>query len=442
MRFNRILPAMLIALSATLLQSCLKDQEDIFDEPTSLRVQEVLDNTKKVLTSSDNGWVFEYYPDRNIKYGGYIYTVKFDDAQATVGCELAPGVFETSLYKMKGDNGPTLTFDSYNTLMHFFSTPSSGHYEAYDGDFEFAIMDVTDNVIKLRGKRTGNIMYMRRLEGDAAQYIDAVAAMSDNMFLTSASGTVGSAAVEVGIDLDVRYMAIAWGEGEDQYDGNYFLPTPTGIRFMSPVTVGDATVEELVYDPDNMVYSGTDSKGNAVSLAGTLPATYTKFEEYAGEFTIYFNPGGDPSTVDVTLVPDKANNRYLIKGLNDNYDVVAMFKKSLGVLEICSQQVAVDDSNGQLIWFCAWGINPATGSGSITWDETAGMYIIKDPETPGAYEFTSNGYAELGYPPNSFAAYYFTGTVGGQPRGQAARKWRVNGGDGYQMTYIETMVKK
>ena len=36
--------------------------------------------------------------------------------------------------------------------------------------------------------------------------------MSDNMFLTSASGTVGSAAVEVGIDLDVRYMAIAWGE--------------------------------------------------------------------------------------------------------------------------------------------------------------------------------------------------------------------------------------
>ena len=88
MRFNRILPAMLIALSATLLQSCLKDQEDIFDEPTSLRVQEVLDNTKKVLTSSDNGWVFEYYPDRNIKYGGYIYTVKFDDAQATVGCEL------------------------------------------------------------------------------------------------------------------------------------------------------------------------------------------------------------------------------------------------------------------------------------------------------------------------------------------------------------------
>ena len=51
-----------------------------------------------------------------------------------------------------------------------------------------------------------------------------------------------------------------------------------------------------------------------------------------------------------------------------------------GVLEICSQQVAVDDSNGQLIWFCAWGINPATGSGSITWDETAGMYIIKDPE--------------------------------------------------------------
>ncbi len=439
---------MLIALSAMLLQSCLKDQEDIFDEPTALRIQEALDNTKKVLTSSENGWIFEYYPDRNIKYGGYIYTVKFDNTQATVGCELAPGVTETSLYKLTSDNGPSLTFDSYNTLMHFFATPSSSKYQAYDGDFEFAIMDVTDDVIKLRGKRTGNIMYMHRLDSDAAQYINAVTAMSDNMFLTSAAGTVGSLAVNVAIDLDARYMEFAWGEGDggraddDSRDGSYFVPTATGIRFLEPVKVGDAVIEQLAYDIESMVYSGTDSKGDAVSIAGTLPDDYSKFEEFAGEFTIYFNPGGEPSTVDVTFVPDKPNNRYIIKGLNDNYDVIATFKKSKGVLEICSQQIAVEESTGRLIWFCAWGINPATGSGSITWDEAAGMYIVKNPEQPGEYEFTSNGYNELSYPPNSFAAYYFTGSVGGQPRGQAAGKWRVKGGDGYQMTYIETMVKK
>ncbi len=430
MKFYKILPALLVVASATLLQSCLKDQDDIFDEPTSLRVQEVLDNTKKVLTSADNGWLFEYYPDRNISYGGYVYTVKFDEAEATVGCELAPGVFESSLYKMTSDNGPTLTFDSYNTLMHFFSTPSSGNYQAYDGDFEFAIMDVTDDVIKLRGKRTGNIMYMRRLDSDAAQYIDAVATMSDNMFLTSASGTVGSAAVEAGIDLDVRYMEIAWGEGDDQYDGNYFLPTPSGIRFMAPVKVGDATIEELAYDMENMSYSGTDSKGNAVALAGTLPATYSKFEEFEGEYKWYYRNG--LRSMDVTLVPDKDNNRYLIKGMNPNFDVVAKYSKSRGSLEINSQIVATSGST--IIYLCCWDL---AGGGDLTGAEEAGVYLVKDEETPGTYNFEPNSYTDV--VTDSFILWATTSTI--NKGGQATAPWTFTGGTA-QMAYLSHIVKK
>lgn len=80
--------------------------------------------------------------------------------QATVGAEVKPGEFSSGLYRLTEDNGPVLSFDSYNDLMHFFATPDSDHPRAYDGDFEFQLFCMSPiDVRKLRGKRTGNDMY-------------------------------------------------------------------------------------------------------------------------------------------------------------------------------------------------------------------------------------------------------------------------------------------
>lgn len=49
MKLNRTLLYILAMLPALLLQSCLKNQEDIFDAPSSIRMQEMLDNTKRYL---------------------------------------------------------------------------------------------------------------------------------------------------------------------------------------------------------------------------------------------------------------------------------------------------------------------------------------------------------------------------------------------------------
>ncbi|MDE6449801.1 MAG: DUF4302 domain-containing protein, partial [Muribaculaceae bacterium] len=351
-----------------------------------------------------------------------------------------------SLYNLKGDNGPTLSFDSYNSLMHFFATPWGGGtgegYQAYDGDFEFALVEVKPSLITLRGKRTGNVMYMRPLEVEADQYIDEVVTVSDNMFLTEAEGTVGSTGVSVSIDLDKRYMSFSWG---DNTVGDYFVPTANGIRFLEPVNVDGSEIRTLDFDTEDMVYTGVTASGVSISMAGSVPPTYSRFEEYAGEFQIKFNK---KYYVNVELVPDKANNRYFVKGINKGYDVIATYKKAKGLIEICAQQVATE--NDKLIWFCMWGINPSTGSGSITWATDAGVYIVKDPDNEGTFNITSNGYAGLSWPPNSFAAYFFTGSVGGAPKGQAnsstygSAKWMPLCTDNYyrQMTYLETMVKR
>lgn len=87
MRFNNIFLSAVMVLSAIALPSCLKDQEDLFDSSSSERLQQTLDLTKETLVSAPNGWAMDYYPDREISYGGYIYALKFDSKEVEVWSE-------------------------------------------------------------------------------------------------------------------------------------------------------------------------------------------------------------------------------------------------------------------------------------------------------------------------------------------------------------------
>ena len=430
MKLNKTLLYVLMVLPALLLQSCLKDQEDIFDTPSSLRMQEVLDNAKKVLTSSEEGWAFDYYPDRNLSYGGYAYTVKFDNQKVTVGSELDPSTFESSLYKLTNDNGPILSFDSYNTLMHYFATPSSSHYEGLDGDFEFIIMEVTDDIITLRGKRTGNTMYMRRLTKPAATYINNIYDIYDNIIISLANGTLGSSEISCVIDVDARQMDITYMNGEEAFVGNgSFIPTETGIHFYAPMELNGATLTDLDYNIDTSTFTGKDSKGNDITLVGVVAEDYTRFKEFEGKYDFNYYYG----TLEVTLVPDKDNNRYLIQGLNENYSIVANYVKSKGYLNITSQKVG--DSGDQQIWLLGWSI----AAGYLSWSTECGMYLVKDTEQEGTFNFVTNTYLDT--PADSFILNVFNGAPSSTTIvGNASAPWLIN--DDYRVPYLESIVKK
>ena len=427
MKLNKTLLYVLMVLPTLLLQSCLKDQEDVFDTPSSIRMQEVLDNAKKVLTSSEEGWAFDYYPDRNLSYGGYAYTVKFDNQRVTVGSELDPNTLEASLYKLTNDNGPVLSFDSYNTLMHYFATPSSAQYEGLDGDFEFIIMEVTDDLITLRGKRTANTMYMRRLTKPAATYIENVYAICDNMIFSSANGTLGSSEISCAIDVDARQIDITYMNGGEALVGSgNFIPTETGIHFYTPVELNGATLTDLDYDIDTFTFNGKDSKGNEITFAGVVAEDYTRFKEFEGKYDFNYYYG----TLEVTLVPDKDNNRYLIKGLNENYDIIANYVKAKGCLNITSQIVGTSGSNQ--IWLCGWGLK---SGGNLTTAAACGMYLVKSMEKEGTYNFIPNTYLDV--VADSFILYVSDGS---KLTGAATAPWLIN--DSYQVPYLESIVKK
>ncbi len=256
-----------LLLSTLLLQSCLKDQEDIFDKSSSLRMQEVLDKTKATLTSNKNGWALDYYPNRKLTYGGIAYAIQFEGTEATVYSQESDKS-ETSLYKLTNDDGPILSFDSYNSLMHAYATPSSGEYEAKDGDFEFIIMDVQDTLITLKGKRSGNMMYMHRLSQPAQDYINSVKTIEEKMQSVKYAFVVNGDSILIKrLNNVFTFTDPKTGESTDIP----FITTTTGFEFKDSVDIMGKNVTGFKYSEDGIWANPTDKSVALVALP--LPLT-------------------------------------------------------------------------------------------------------------------------------------------------------------------------
>ena len=418
-------------------QSCLKDQEDIFDKDASLRVQDAMDNADKAFVSAENGWILAYYPEEEQSYGGYAVTVKFADGKAVVGGELDTENTYESLYKMTNDQGPVLTFDSYNEIMHYFATPSNGNYEAMHGDFEFVVDSVGTDVIKVHGKKTQNVLYFRKLQTSAEEYINKVMEVEDNFVVSGLEGSVGDTKILGEFDLDYRQLSIANADGSNAQQ-RAFAFTDKGIRFYKPFNIGGELLESLEYNAESNAFSGTTSKGTTISLQGTLPDDYVKYEAYAGDYYLYYYPHKNSTTgeityyySDVTLVPNEDKTGYIMEGLNDNVKPVLKFNKSKGNLELNSQIVGTYGGNN--IWLAAWGLK---AGGNLTWATAAGMETQwnLDAEHP-EYKFISNSYA--GLVTDSFLLWAVTPS--GSSVGQFST-WTIAIKN--QLPYLYSLVKK
>ena len=244
MKKSNLILFLFMALPTLLLTSCLKDQDDIFDDSASARVDKYLAKAKEVLTSSENGWILNYYPDRDQTYGGYVFTLKFNDQTVEVGAEIADDITETieSTYVLNNEDGPVIAFDTYNAFMHYFATPSgssgAGGYEAYDGDFIFIIMGISEdeNTITLKGNRSGNIMYMHRMEGDRTDYLETVAEVETLMKSNEYGLRIGDTEVTV-MKSNRRFTFMAEEDGDIVSVSAPYIVTPNGFELYKPVTI-------------------------------------------------------------------------------------------------------------------------------------------------------------------------------------------------------------
>ena len=79
----------MFAVAGLSLQSCLHDDDEIFDKSAAERINEAVANAKEVLTSSQEGWVMHYYAGREYAYGGLNLAMKFTDGKVQMYNETA-----------------------------------------------------------------------------------------------------------------------------------------------------------------------------------------------------------------------------------------------------------------------------------------------------------------------------------------------------------------
>ena len=397
---RKIFTTLALAISLFSMQSCLFNQEDIFDQSSSERLSAAKDNARKILMDAEYGWLFEMFPEKTQEHGGFAYTLKFSELEVEVRTERMSGVY-TSLYKMIDDNGPTLVFDSYNKAIHEFSTPSgsSDSYEAMHGEFEFVIVDATPELITLRGPRTGNTMYMRPLQEPAESYLAKIDEMASSFMMTSIEGKLGDNDIKAKINTDTRHFTFTV-DGKSKTLA--YALTDKGLRFYQPVKLGDTEFETFELTDGGKSLTISDGAASGTSFAAVFPEGYRMYADYAGNYMFKYSKGEFP----VTLVPAGDGKSYRMQGVNENYELVLNYSKGTGTLSLCTQILTMggeyvkDGKNyiAAIAWDSVKGyINYSTKIGLVTkWngDEAHPVYNLIDngewgTYTVGAFSFKS-----------------------------------------------------
>jgi hypothetical protein len=149
--------------------SCSREEPNLFDKSPAERINEAVANMEALLSSSENGWIIDYFPNTNTE--GYTYLAKFSSVytvkMAAKNKYVLAYTERESTWNVIKDMGPVLTFDSYNNIFHLFAGPAAPGAAAdgrgLEGDYEFLVLGMTNDVITLKGKKHGAITIARRM---------------------------------------------------------------------------------------------------------------------------------------------------------------------------------------------------------------------------------------------------------------------------------------
>lgn len=410
--------AWILCLTALTLASCQIEQEDNFTRSSSERLQDAMDQVKQTLRSSEYGWEFDYYPGGALAYGGITYVVKFDSLTADVSCSLLPDSTATSFYRITNDNGPVLTFDTYNELLHFFSTPSSREYEAKGGEFEFVVNEITDTLITFYGKKTRNTMYMRRIKAPVPDYADKTIHLFDSI-AEGFKGQIGTAAVEGSINFGNRRLSVVANADTTSMP---FTFTNKGIRLYQPVTIGGKTISSLDYSISNNLFTSADAGNADISLEGIpTPEGKLRFYFYEGNYNLRYD--GNARTARVSLVPSRMDGTYRMRGLSPNYELILNFDYETGKMTLGPQ--VIGDIAGATVYFLTF----ASETGRVYLDNEATLTLNWNGNTGSRISFTFSTTHPEKYPCDSAVLYLIAYDEDGNTEASLVSQsgWTVNG---------------
>lgn len=339
--------AIAAVLMSASLASCNHEEADIFDQNAAHRAEEARKMYKEILLDKGGKWQMEYFTTE--EEHGYVYLFTFrNDGTVTISgnneyitkltnidSNVPSYGSETSMWTILSDNGPVLSFNSYNTIFHLFATPEDipgterdeqgyGH----SGDYEFDLMKFSNDTLYLEGKKNGAEIIMTRIapETDDETYLNEVVALADSFFNAKVP------AVYVNLPGGYRHVVLdgatqlpkfypETGDYITEYVGRNAIITHDGFTLGKPLTLRDSidgndyTIQHFIRQKDGSLLCTDDNRititadalnkvvgderllwrVNAADCKGELGTAFaglnTGFKAYNGSSLVHFNIG-------------------------------------------------------------------------------------------------------------------------------------------------------
>ena len=250
---------LLIAFS--FLTSCSYKEDNTFEQKASNRTTSVIESYKNILEGHDGYWVLSYYPGVTRSFGGfpaaprslggYTFVVKFKDGKVTASSEISnTNAEEESYYTYSITEGPTISFDTYNSILDHFRFVSAVFTNARGGDIEIIFLKEENGVVTLRG-RTSN-----KLTGDREALLNK---LRENTQALNSKGlnpiTVQGTQVDLTLFPSYRQLVFSYGGNTVQRP---FTITEKGIKFYEPAEINGVKIEELYFNEDKSALATPD----------------------------------------------------------------------------------------------------------------------------------------------------------------------------------------
>ena len=406
---NKITKYILLAFICLGLQACLFQEDDLFEKSSANRASENVAELQELLVNVPNGWKMDY------SMGGITLLCRFDGNNVTLMSEVgsvktASGKEASSLYKVTSEESTVLTFDSFNEFIHCFSEPIMGMNTNLEGDYEFVYMGQEDNKVILQGRRYHNTMVMTPLTQGVnwKDYIGQLNLIEREAFLKTYSLMVGGQ--EVGNAVRTSHLFSLTVEGQTS-SSVPFIYTPEGIRFKDEITIQGKTVQNFVWNKEDMTFTSSDEEAADVVLKAYYPQDYTPYEDYLGTYYMYYreyekyNEEEDkvefrPGYMAVELQQKVAGESFVLtsdKLETTAANIVITYDKATGKLIIKPQNVTVMGYPGALVIGFEQGFLPAhygldLGNLAVLTDMETGLIGISG----GADENLSFSFVEYG----------------------------------------------
>lgn len=406
-----------LCIALGILFSCTTEVDDIFDTTSSERLEAQMLECKQLLVSAENGWVIQYYPSSSDETGGQNFVAKFNESgYVEASGEIADDISKTSTshYSILSSNSVTLSFDTYNQYLHYWSDPDYWSANEYGGDFEWMYVRGDDKEMVFKGVKTGNTIVFTALQENMITYLRKTLDMRNEIHNSMFSYFIwddGTSHEQIFYYDDDISVLTYYPNANNPFTAKTiaFTYTATGISLYEPITINDVTVKKFDWDGTGVKLASTDAKhaktgdGVNISMNGELIENYVSYDKFIGTWTLsYADKDENPFTETVSLIEKVANKSYTMSGLA--YDIEVGFNKRSGNLSIVYQYLGIYSSI-----FYAY-LCPVDGT-YVYWADDHGLNAVHNGDVDHlVLTFKDNG--KIGDLTGFFMFLFYTSTPG------------------------------